>query len=98
MTTGKRHSKETKRKMSEKKRGLYEGDKNPMFGQKHSDESRSLMSECARGRVWITNGIVNKRLPQEEADTLISMGWRCGRAMGARTSVNYIKKIIGDEK
>lgn len=36
---GKRHSQEAKAVMSEKKLGLYDGEKNPFYGKKHSHET-----------------------------------------------------------
>ena len=44
--TGKRHSEETRLKMSEAKRG----ENNPLFGKHHSEESRKKMSEANKGK------------------------------------------------
>lgn len=48
----KRMSHETRRKMSESKKGKYNGDKNPMYGVhlKHSDEWKKKMSERNSGK------------------------------------------------
>ena len=44
-------TKESRRKMSESKTGLYVGEKNPMYGKRHTDESKRRMSESLKGRV-----------------------------------------------
>lgn len=46
---GKRHSQETKEKMSQAKTIQYLGAGNPFFGKKHSLESLKKMSECKSG-------------------------------------------------
>ena len=42
---GKKHSEETKKKMSVSKKGLQSCEKNPMFGKHHSEESKKKMSQ-----------------------------------------------------
>jgi group I intron endonuclease len=42
---GKHHSRETKKKMSDKKQGRYEGANNPNYGKKQSSATRLKMSE-----------------------------------------------------
>lgn len=87
---GRKHSDETKHKMSESRRG----DKHPMYGKHHSDESRRKMSESAKrrnhlpttlGRIWINNGEFSKVIRPEELDHYISKGFTKGRLIG-RTS------------
>lgn len=43
-------SEETKQKMSESKQGMFDGEKNPMFGKNHSRQSRDKMSLSRKGR------------------------------------------------
>ena len=45
-TQGKRHTDETRRKMSES----LKGEKNPFYGKHHSEEARRKMSEAKKGK------------------------------------------------
>lgn len=47
-TLGKRHSEESKKKMSLAKKGMYIGEKNPFYGKTHSEETRRRLSEAAK--------------------------------------------------
>ncbi len=44
-----RHSEETRKKMSDAKIGLQAGENNPFFGKNHSDETKQKMSEARKG-------------------------------------------------
>jgi hypothetical protein len=46
---GKKHSKETKKKMSESKKRMFIGDNNPFYGKHHSEESRNKISKSRKG-------------------------------------------------
>jgi len=70
---GKKHSEETKQKISEAKRG-----------KKLSEDHKQKMSESRLGKQWITNGIDNRMINQEEE---LPIGWRYGR-MKPNTIVN----------
>jgi group I intron endonuclease len=47
---GKTPSNETRKKMSNAKKGKYLGKNNPMFGKKHSQKSRIKMSKAKKGK------------------------------------------------
>lgn len=47
---GKKHSEETKKKMSELKKGKYSGEKNPNYGKICSDENKKKKSEIKKGK------------------------------------------------
>ena len=47
---GKRHSEESKRKMSESKIGTQAGENNPMYGKKHTDETKHKMRAIKLGK------------------------------------------------
>ena len=47
---GRRHSEETRKKMSEAKKGKYIGEKHPMYGKHPSEETRKKMSEAKKGK------------------------------------------------
>lgn len=46
---GRNHSEETKKNISEFKKGKFTGNDNPFYGKKHSKESRTKMSESRSG-------------------------------------------------
>lgn len=50
MVPGYCYSEATRKKMSEKKQGVFDGEKNPMYGRHHSDETRKKISEKTKGR------------------------------------------------
>lgn len=50
--TGKKHSEETKIKMSESKTGKCIGINNPFYGKKHSLETRKKMSEARKDKTF----------------------------------------------
>lgn len=47
---GRRHSKETRALMKERKIGVFDGNKNPMYGKSHSEESRQKISQSLKGK------------------------------------------------
>ena len=47
-TRGRRHSEESKKKMSLAKKGMYVGEKNPFYGKHHSEDTRRRLSEAAK--------------------------------------------------
>jgi hypothetical protein len=49
---GKPRDEETKRKISETKKGTQVGDLNNMYGKTHSEETRRKISEAAKGRKY----------------------------------------------
>jgi len=50
MDKGSKHSEESKKKMSESKKGKMVGEKNPFYGKTHSEETRKKISEAGIGR------------------------------------------------
>ena len=48
---GKKHSDESKERMRESKKGMYDGEDNPFYGKKHSDETKNKISEKNKGRL-----------------------------------------------
>lgn len=47
---GKKHSQDSKDKISKSRMGKYGGDKNPFFGKKHSEETKRILSEKKKAR------------------------------------------------
>lgn len=47
---GNKHSEESKKKMSESKKGMYKGEKNPRYGVVVSDETKDRISRGNRGK------------------------------------------------
>lgn len=54
---GKRHSSETKNKISASMRG----ENNHFYGKKHSDESKKKISATMKSLYWYNNGEINIR-------------------------------------
>ena len=48
---GKKHSEETKEKMSENKKGKYEGELNPFYGKNHSEETKEKLSHLTKNKL-----------------------------------------------
>ena len=53
-------SEESKKKMSEAKKGRHLGKDNSFYGKHHSEESKKRMSEANKGRHWYNNGKENR--------------------------------------
>ena len=52
---GKRLSEETRKKMSESKKGKN----HPFFGKQHSEKTRRKMSKAHIGKHWYNNGVIS---------------------------------------
>lgn len=85
---GKHHSAATRKKISNK----LSGENNPFYGKKHSDDTKKKISESRIGdknpganKIWITNGVQNKRVSPESLDVYINEGWRKGRLVSDET-------------
>ena len=61
-------SDETKKKISDSVRGF-----------KHTDEAKRKMSNNIKGRVFINDGVNNKRVNPDELDVYLKSGWIRGR-------------------
>ena len=55
---GRKHSEESKKKMSEKKIGMLAGEKHPLFGKHHSEETKEKIRQKALGRPSPRRGVV----------------------------------------
>lgn len=51
---GKQHKEESKKLMSEKKQGVFDGEKNPMFGKKHNQETIEKIKQKALSQKKVT--------------------------------------------
>lgn len=56
---GKKHSDETKEKISKKNKGKMAGDKNPMYGKHRTKQEKEKLSKIRKGTHWYTNGEIN---------------------------------------
>jgi 5-methylcytosine-specific restriction endonuclease McrA len=48
---GKKHTDESRKKMSESHKGIQKGKDHPMYGRKHTEESKRKMSESSKGQI-----------------------------------------------
>ena len=71
--TGKKHSEQSKKKMSESHKGLKSPNKGNHFS--HTDQAKKKMSESHKGKVWINNGVKSTLCCPEN----IPSGWKKGR-------------------
>lgn len=81
---GKKHSEESKRKMSEKQKG----ENNGFWGKRHTEETKLKMSQNHAniegennpmfGRIRINNGVINKSVYEFELEQYLSNGWTKG--------------------
>lgn len=67
-TSGHRHTEETKRIMSQKKQGVYDGDKNPCWGKVFSDSEKALISANRKGKA---QGSSNPNAKLTEVDAVV---------------------------
>lgn len=58
--TGKKHSEETKRKISEARAGKSAGENNSFYGKKHSKETLTKMSVAQTGKRYKRDGLRGK--------------------------------------
>ena len=73
-------------KFSASMKGKLSGEKNPRYGKegtfkgcKHSCETRQHISDMARGRIWINNGSISKRVPKDKLQEFLCSGFVVGR-------------------
>jgi cytochrome c553 len=105
---GKKHSKETLRKMSDVKKGKYDGDKNPFYGKKHSEETLKNLSQIAKNRPDEVNKKIgasmmgkpawNKGIPVPEATRKKSSDAQKGdkSAMFGKPKSKKTRKLMSD--
>lgn len=77
----KHRDEKTKEKISQTriKNQIAVGEKNPYYGKKHTGEEKRKMSEQSKDRIWITNGIQNKRVKKAKLEEYFKNNWRKGR-------------------
>lgn len=68
---GKHHTDESKKKMSESKKGTQVGQDNPFWGRKHTEETRRKMSENHRDVSGANHPLHGKSRPREIIEKLI---------------------------
>lgn len=86
----KSRSEETKNKISNSriKNKIASEENNHFYGKHHTQEARSKISEAQSGRIYVNNGIHNKRIKPDELEDYLSCGYAKGR---------LIKKKVDDE-
>jgi len=81
MREGKRHSKESLKKMSESKKGKMVGEKNPFYGKTHSEESKRKMSEAHKGKPSRMKGKKTGKPAWNSGKKGLQVGWNKGKKM-----------------
>ena len=56
---GRKLSEERRKNISEGHKGIFKGDKHPMYGKHHNEESKRKMSESSKGKHFYNNGVIN---------------------------------------
>lgn len=88
---GKKHSIARNKYMSE----IQKGEKNHFYGKHHSDETKKIVSEKAKNRFWITNGIESITIDKQKE---IPNGWWKGRTLSKEKSASSMKWINNGEE
>lgn len=70
--------------MSRAKAGMYDGERNPMYGRRHGAETRERMRRAKVGRKWIRMDAESKCVPESELESYVLAGWRVGRPTTSR--------------
>jgi len=64
----------------------------------HGDETRALISTQQRGRVWVNDGTVNRRLWPDEAAALVADGWVRGKRGGSVAGMVWMVDSTGHSR
>jgi hypothetical protein len=86
---GKSRDEETKRKISETKKGTQVGDLNNMYGKTHSDETKKLMSEAAKGRKYSAETIEKRAASQRGKKRPTKECPHCGKTSAVNTYARW---------
>lgn len=73
--TGKHQSEETKKLLSEQRKGKP----SHWRGKTQSQDHINKRTDCQFGKIWVNNGIESKFVTEEEAKHLIDLGYKYGR-------------------
>ena len=79
---GREHSEESKKVMSEKKIGVFAGEKHPLFGKHHSEETKEKIRQRALGR------------PSPRKDVILSEETKRKMSETKKGKVSYTKKWL----
>lgn len=79
----KNRSEETKQKISKTRieKQICAGKNNPYYGKHHTEEDKQKMKEQQKDRIWITNGIKNKRIKINMFEEYSKNNWKRGRTI-----------------
>lgn len=73
--SGWHHSKQTKKILSDKNKGKFSGENNPMYGKHHTEETKRKLSESAKQRDMHANNPMRGKNHTEEARRKMSERW-----------------------
>lgn len=85
----KHRSEDTKNKISEARinSGVASGENNPFYGKHHSEQVKREIGQNLKGRVYINNGTITKRVKPEDVNSFLFQGWVKGRIIKKRKSM-----------
>ena len=66
------------------------GSNNPNFGNHCSEHTKQLISDKAKGRTWINNGVICKHVAPADLNAFLSNGWQKGRLPYSSTTIESV--------
>ena len=82
---GNLHSEETKKRLSE----IRKGKPSHWKGKKQTKEHSEKRIKQQFGKVWVNNGVINKFVTKEESKILLTQGFNFGRTYFTRNTGKY---------
>lgn len=86
---GRKHTKETKDKMSESKKGKQCGENHPMYGKHHTEESKKKISNSQKGKHSFDDHYRSKKIAQLEKQMNLIKKYNCIRQAEKETEINH---------
>jgi group I intron endonuclease len=95
---GVKHSKETRKKISEARKGKFTGEKNSFYGKKHSKETRKKISEVHRGKIMSEEAKKKISRASKGKETSVETKRKISKALKGRKISEESKRKISESK